>query len=81
MQKYKPDESRPSQVGQSPRLLNLRQVIKMTGMSRSLIYAEKTAGRFPTPVRVGARGVRWIESEVVEYIRSRPRVRSKRPRR
>lgn len=79
MKKHKPDATRPSQVaGHCPRLLTLRQVMAMTGMSKSAIYAEKAAGRFPVPVRVGARGVRWIESEVVAYINSRPRADAKR---
>ena len=74
MKQHNPDATRPSQVaGHRPKLLSLRHVMAMTEMSKSSIYAERAAGRFPTPVRVSARGVRWFESEVVAYINSRPR--------
>ena len=61
------------QVAETPRLLTLAEVIKRTSMSRSVIYAQMKAGVFPARVRVGARSVRWIEAEVHEFIRSRPR--------
>ena len=62
------------------RLLTLRDVMGVTAMSRSAIYAGMAAGAFPQPIRMGARAVRWIESEVIEFIASRPRGGSKRPR-
>ena len=62
--------------GRSPRLLRLRKVIQMTSMSRSAIYGLMAAGAFPRPIRVGARSVRWFESEVIAFIKSRPRAGS-----
>ena len=60
----------------APTLLTLREVIAMTRMSRSQIYALIAAGEFPRPIRVGARAVRWIEHEMVEFIATRPRAGS-----
>lgn len=36
-----------------PRLLSWREVIRITGRSRSALYADVKAGRFPRPVKVG----------------------------
>jgi prophage regulatory protein len=62
------------------RLLTLRDVMGVTAMSRSAIYAGMAAGAFPQPIRMGPRAVRWIEGEVIEFITSRPRAGSKRRR-
>ena len=67
-------------AGTGLRLLTLRDVMEVTAMSRSSIYAGMAAGAFPQPIRMGARAVRWIEGEVIEFIASRPRAGSKRPR-
>ena len=77
------DAPRRSQVGRNPKLVRLSHVIEMTSMSKSLIYALIAAGKFPPPIRISARAVRWIESEVTEYIATRPRAGSDRqpPRR
>lgn len=55
------------------RLLGLREVMRMTGLSRSSIYDLRARGRFPQPVRVTEYAVRWIEEEVLDFIASRPR--------
>ena len=63
----------------SMRLLKLRQVMDMTALTASGVYALiKTAG-FPRPVRIGTHAVRWIEQEVLDFIASRPRGGSERP--
>ena len=61
------------------RLLTLREVCEMTGLSRSSIYAMMAAGEFPRPIRIGARAVRWYENEVRAFIASRPRAGSNHP--
>ena len=61
------------------RLLTLRDVTAMTALSRSAIYALMADSRFPKPIRVGARAVRWVEQEVADFIASRPRAGSERP--
>ena len=66
-------------AGGLPRLLTLREVTAATALSRSAIYALMAESRFPKPIRVGTRAVRWIEDEVADYIASRPRAGSERP--
>ena len=58
------------------RALRLSQVIARLGMSRSWIYEEIAAGRFPKPVKIGIRASAWLESEVSEFLAARARRRS-----
>ena len=54
------------------KILRLKEVQRMTGLSRSTIYAEIAKGRFPRQVKLtGARSVGWYESAVIEWIESR----------
>jgi prophage regulatory protein len=39
-----------------------------TGLSRSTIYLRIAAGSFPKPISLGARAVRWLESEVEGWL-------------
>ena len=61
------------------RLLTLREVTGMTALSRSAVYALMAESRFPKPIRIGSRAVRWVEQEVLDFIASRPRAGSDRP--
>ncbi|PXV71563.1 AlpA family transcriptional regulator [Sinimarinibacterium flocculans] len=49
--------------------------MKRTGLGRSTVYAEVARRRFPSPVRLTARSVGWVESEVVDWIDQRIRDR------
>ena len=62
-----------------PRLLTLRDVTTATALSRSAVYALMAESRFPKPIRIGSRAVRWVEQEVLDFIASRPRTGSDRP--
>ena len=55
------------------RLLTRAEVEYHVGLKRSSIYRGMRAGKFPEPIRIGARAVRWRESEILEFIESRPR--------
>jgi prophage regulatory protein len=46
-----------------PRLIRLRDVLALTGLRRSTLYARIGAGLFPQPVHLGPRAVGWVESE------------------
>jgi prophage regulatory protein len=62
-----------------PRLLTLRAVTQATALSRSAVYALMAESRFPKPIRIGKRSVRWVEQEVLDFIASRPRGGTERP--
>lgn len=55
-----------------PNILRLPEVIKITGLSRSTIYAMMDRDEFPKPVSLGARAVGWLEDEIKEWVSSRP---------
>ena len=63
----------------STRLLTLRDVLSITALSRSSVYALMAESRFPKPLRVGSRAVRWVEQEILDFIASRPRGGTERP--
>ena len=53
------------------RILRLPEVQVRTGKGRTAIYAEMAKGSFPQPVRLSARAVGWLESEVADWVASR----------
>ena len=53
------------------RFLRISEVEALTGLSRTTIYDWSADGRFPRPVRLSERAVRWIESEVLEWMDER----------
>ena len=68
-------------MAEPSRLLRLPAVLGRTGLGRSAMYALMSAGRFPQPLQIGARAVAWLEDEIEEWIKSRPRGGSERPER
>lgn len=52
------------------KIIRLNAVIETTGLARSTIYKLIGAGDFPRPIPLVGRSVGWIESEVVNWIRS-----------
>ena len=55
------------------RLLTRAEVERRVGLRRSSLYREMRQGRFPLPVRIGPRAVRWPSTEIEAWIASRPR--------
>ena len=52
------------------RLLTRAEVEHRTGLGRSALYRAMREGRFPEPMRVGPKSVRWLLSEVIQWISS-----------
>jgi prophage regulatory protein len=59
------------------RVLRLKEVCNVTGLRRSFIYQLQAERRFPHSIKIGARAVGWLESEVREWLDGR--IRSSRP--
>jgi prophage regulatory protein len=57
------------------RVLRLPQVMELTGLSRSSIYAGISQGNFPVPVRLGARAVGWRQEAIEQWLAERPLAR------
>lgn len=55
----------------TPKVLRLKSVKEITGLSRSSIYAAIKAGRFPKQVHLTSnRCVGWISDEISSYIQT-----------
>ena len=54
------------------RFLRIREVLRVTGLSRATLYAMVSEGQFPSPVRLRARAVGWRASQVQAWIDDRP---------
>ena len=52
-------------------LIRLSGVMKKTGLKKSWIYMLMKQGDFPQTVKIGARSVAWVESEVNDWIAAR----------
>ena len=48
----------PQEDAMTTRLLTLRDVMAITALSRSAVYALMAESRFPKPIRIGSRAVR-----------------------
>lgn len=57
------------------RLLSLRQVKAITGVSSTTLWRWQRTGRFPLRRSLSNSRIAWLESEVMEWIRTRPSVR------
>jgi prophage regulatory protein len=53
------------------RFLRLPEVRRITGLSKSSIYARIAEGTFPAPVPLGGKAVGWIEAEVNQWVYDR----------
>ena len=63
--------ARRSSVSSSTRLVRLREVLLITGLSRTTCYGLVAAGDFLRPVRLTQRCRAWVRSEVEEWVQAR----------
>ena len=52
--------------------LRRREVERITGLSNSSIYRLMPLGKFPERVYVSSKAVRWRESDIDDWMDSRP---------
>lgn len=57
----------------SDRIIRIREVTAMTGLSRSSIYLQIKNGTFPVQVKLSTRSSGWLWSEINGWLLSRPR--------
>ena len=57
------------------RILRLPTVMERTGLSRSTIYLLIEQSQFPASIKLGARSVAWLESEIEEWMEAKVAVR------
>ena len=51
--------------------LRFKQVKDKTSLSRSHIWKLEQAGKFPKRFAIGSRGVRWLESDIDQWLLDR----------
>jgi prophage regulatory protein len=56
-------------------MLKLKEVQKITGLSRSSIYSYIDKGIFPAQVKLGERSVAWVEEEITGWLKGRIQAR------
>ncbi|WP_407059883.1 helix-turn-helix transcriptional regulator [Escherichia coli] len=49
----------------------ISEVLKRTGYSKAWVYALMSRGQFPQSVKIGARAIAFIESEIDDWIDQR----------
>jgi len=53
------------------KILRLKEVTNLTGLSRSTLYDRITQGAFPESISLGGNTVGWVEHEVIDWIQDR----------
>jgi prophage regulatory protein len=74
MPKLKNELKQPAQeTNQTPKLIRIKSVIELTGVSKSYLYDLSNRGLFPKSIRLisGGTSVAWVESEVEGWIEER----------
>ena len=56
------------------KLYRLKQVLELTGLSRSSLYSLIKTGKFPEQINIGLRAVAWRARDVIDWIDSRIRI-------
>jgi prophage regulatory protein len=51
-----------------PKLLKIKEVIKLTRLSKTTIYQMARDGQFPKPMKLGKRSSGWFEHEIESFI-------------
>jgi predicted DNA-binding transcriptional regulator AlpA len=54
------------------RMIDCREVMDRTGLSRTTLWRLERARAFPSRRRLTSNRVGWIETEIEEWLRSRP---------
>ena len=56
------------------RILRKKEVLEMVGMCYVSIWKMMARGEFPRSIQISPRAVGWRESEILDWLKSRPRV-------
>ena len=55
------------------RILNSNEVVKKIDLSKVTVWRRERAGLFPKRINLSERRVGWVESEIEDWLDSRPR--------
>jgi prophage regulatory protein len=70
--------SDPQHNNKIKKLIRIRSVVNLTGLSKSYVYQLVSSGHFPKSIKLvtGGTSVAWLESEIQEWINSRVQERN-----
>jgi prophage regulatory protein len=60
------------------RLIRVKEVLEICGLSRAALYRGIKAQEFPAPVKLSARSVGWLKNEVIAWVEARAEHRASR---
>lgn len=66
-------------AGPLPVLLEFREVLERTRLSKTTLSRMERAGRFPTRLHLSERKVAWVADEIDEWLQARSAHRNKPP--
>lgn len=52
------------------KIIRISELKEITGLSRTAIYKKMSEGKFPKNIKLGARAVGWLSSDVDDWITS-----------
>ena len=64
---------KPPARDEGPRMVNMKQVVFMTGLSRATIYRHMEKGTFPPSTYITDHRIGWPYHEIIEWMESLPR--------
>ncbi len=53
------------------KILRLKQVVELTGTSKTTIYRWIKANQFPKPINLSHASVGWLEADINEWVQSK----------
>jgi len=53
------------------RLMRIRKVLQLSGLSRATLYREIKSHAFPAPVKLSSRSVGWLQDDVTQWLEAR----------
>ena len=69
--RIEPDSAYEGVIMENLRIVRRPEVEAITGLSRSSIYSKMDDGTFPRNIKLSARSVGWLESEVQAFLQER----------
>jgi prophage regulatory protein len=56
------------------RMMSVKEVMALTGLSRTTLWRRVRQGTFPIPRQLGPRCFAWLNSEMIEFLNDLPPV-------
>jgi prophage regulatory protein len=56
------------------RMLSVKEVMEMTGLSRTTLWRRVRNGEFPLPRQLGPRRSAWLNTEILDHLTNLPAV-------